>query len=112
MNAFLIVIGVNAAMVGFSLIFGGYLTLMAPSEEENEGMQGDYREALEKSWMHALWFSSNYAARARVSWLRIAVTHWPRRPGGAQVDLVRRDLSDYCGSSWILFRIVQFMIGG
>jgi hypothetical protein len=80
MNAFLIVVGVNAAMVGFGLIFGGYLTRMAPSEEEDEEMHGDYREAREKSWMHALWFSFNYAARARVSWLRIAVTHWPRRP--------------------------------
>jgi len=82
MNAFLIVIGVNTAMVGFGPIFGGYLTLIAPSEKKNEEMHRDSREACKNSWMHALWFSFNYAPRARVSWLRIAVTHWhpDRRP--------------------------------
>jgi len=79
MNAFLIVVGVNAAMLGFGLTFAGYLTLMAPSEEENEEMHRNYREAREKSWMHALSFSFNYAARAKVSWLRVAVTRWPQR---------------------------------
>jgi len=45
MNAFLIVVDVNAVMLGFGLKFAGYVTLMAPSEEENEEMHRNYREA-------------------------------------------------------------------
>jgi hypothetical protein len=99
MNAFLIVIGVNAVMVGFGLIFGGYLTLIAPSKKKNE-MHRDSREACKKSWMHALWFSFNYAVRARVSWLRIAATHWPFRPE------VRRLI--YCGTISLVIAAVGF----
>ena len=72
---FLIVTGVNAAMLGFEPIFGHYSTLMAPSKEENEGMHREYRDARKKSWVHALSFSFDYAARDEGKLASDSVTH-------------------------------------
>jgi hypothetical protein len=79
-NALLIIAGVNAAMAGCGLLFGGYLMLTAPSEAETVEMQKHYREAREKSWMRAILFSFNYSAQTRVGGLRTVINHWPQRP--------------------------------
>ena len=92
------------------LIFGGYLTLIAPSEEENEEMHRDCCDAREKSWLRALVFIQlRSAGEGKLA--SNGCDSLATQTAGAQVDLLRRDLSDDCSSSWIPFRIVQLMIG-
>ena len=68
MHALLIILAINAAMLGVVFTFGGFATIVAPSTAEGEEM----RQAIE-------------AARAKVSWLSVFIAHWPERRQGRRL---------------------------
>jgi hypothetical protein len=90
MHALLIVVSINAAMLGVAFTFGGFATVVAPSTAETEELHQAIEAARAKSWFHGQAEAFRQAARAKVSWLSVFIAHWPERPQGRKLI--------YCGA--------------
>jgi hypothetical protein len=90
MNAFLLVIGINAAMFGFVFLFGGFVVLAAPSKDETEEAHRNYQSALAKGWLHGCLFAFNHATSSRNRAFSVVIAHWPERRLGRKLI--------YCGA--------------
>jgi hypothetical protein len=90
MHALLIIVGINAAMLGVVFTFGGFATIVAPSTAETEELRGAIEAAHARSWFHGQAEALRQAARAKVSWLSVFIAHWPERPQGRKLI--------YCGA--------------
>ncbi len=88
MHALLIVVGINAAMLGVAFTFGGFATIVAPSTAENEELRQAIEAARARSWFHGQAEAFRQAARAKVSGLSVFVAHWPERPEGRRLVYV------------------------
>jgi hypothetical protein len=88
MHALLIVVGVNAAMLGVAFTFGGFATIVAPSTAESEESRQAIEAARARSWFHAQAEAFRQAVRAKVSWLSVFIAHWPQRPQGRRLMYV------------------------
>jgi hypothetical protein len=88
MHALLIVVGINAAMLGVAFTFGGFATIVAPSTAENEELCQAIEAARARSWFHGQAEAFRQAARAKVSGLSVFVAHWPERPEGRRLVYV------------------------
>ena len=84
----LIVVGINAAMLGVAFTFGGFATIVAPSTAENEELRQAIEAARARSWFHGQAEAFRQAARAKVSGLSVFVAHWPERPEGRRLVYV------------------------
>jgi hypothetical protein len=85
MHALLIVVSINAAMLGVAFTFGGFATVVAPSTAETEELRQAIEAARAKSWFHLQVEAFRQAARAKVSWLSVFIAHWPERPQGRKL---------------------------
>lgn len=88
MHALLIVVGVNAAMLGVAFTFGGFATIVAPGTAESEESRQAIEAARARSWFHAQAEAFRQAARAKVSWISVFIAHWPERPQGRRLMYV------------------------
>jgi len=88
MHALLIVVGINAAMLGLAFTFGGFATIVAPSTAESEELRQAIEAARARSWFHGQAEAFRQAARTKVSWLSVFVAHWPERPQGRRLVYV------------------------
>ena len=88
MHALLIVVGVNAAMLGVALTFGGFATIVAPGTAESEEARQAIEAARARSWFHVQAEAFRQAARAKVSWISVFIAHWPERPLGRRLMYV------------------------
>ena len=88
MHALLIVVGVNAAMLGVAFTFGGFATIVAPGTAESEESRQAIEAARARSWFHAQAEAFRQAARAKVSWISVLIAHWPERPQGRRLMYV------------------------
>lgn len=80
MDTFLTIVGIHAVLIGFALLFGGFLTLVAPSQQETEAIRREYERERAKSWGKGFVFSLGQAGSARGRVLSQAVSHWSERP--------------------------------
>ena len=85
MHALLIVVGVNAVMLGVAFTLGGFATIIAPSTIESEESRRAIEAARARSWFHAQAEAFRQVARAKVSWLSVFIAHWPERPQGRRL---------------------------
>jgi hypothetical protein len=85
MHALLIILAINAAMLGVVFTFGGFATIVAPSTAEGEEMRQAIEAARARSWFHAQAEAFRQAARAKVSWLSVFIAHWPERRQGRRL---------------------------
>jgi hypothetical protein len=90
MDAVLIIVAVNALMLGVTFTFGGFATIVAPGTAETEGLRQAIEAARARSWFHAQVECLRQAARAKVGWLSVFIAHWPERPQGRKLI--------YCGA--------------
>ena len=88
MHVLLIVLAINAAMLGVAFTFGGFATIVAASTAESEEMRQAIEVARARSWFHAQAEAFRQAARAKVSWLSVFIAHWPERPQGRRLIYV------------------------
>ena len=88
MHALLIVVGVNAAMLGVAFTFGGFATIVAPGTAESEESRQAIEAARARSWFHVQAEAFRQAARAKVSWISVFIAHWPERPQGRRLMYV------------------------
>ena len=88
MHALLIVVGVNAAMLGVAFTFGGFATIVAPGTAESDESRQAIEAARARSWFHAQAEAFRQAARAKVSWISVFIAHWPERPQGRRLMYV------------------------
>jgi hypothetical protein len=88
MHALLIVVGVNAAMLGVAFTFGGFSTIVAPSTAESEKSRQAIEAARARSWFHAQAEAFRQATWAKESLLSIFIAHWPERPDGRRLMYV------------------------
>ena len=88
MHTLLIVLGVNAAMLGVAFTFGGFATIVAPSTAETDELRQAIGAARAKSWFHAQAEALRQATRAKVSLLSVFIAHWPERPEGRRLIYV------------------------
>jgi hypothetical protein len=81
MDALLIVVAINALMLGVAFAFGGFATLVTPSTAETEKLRRAIEAARARSWFHAQAESLRQAARAKVGWLSMPIGQKDRRAG-------------------------------
>jgi hypothetical protein len=79
-NTVLIIIGVHAVLLGFALLFAGFMTLVIPSEQETKESQRAYEIERAKSWWRGQVFAFQQAASAKYRWPELMIDHWPQRP--------------------------------
>src|SRR5260370_28322605 len=88
MDALLIVVAINALMLGGAFTFGGFATIVAPSTAETEELRQAIKASRARSWFHAQAEALRQAARAKVGWLSVFIAHWPERPQGRRLVYV------------------------
>ena len=80
MNAFLIIIGIQAGLTGFGLVFGAMMALVSPTNEEQAAMRKQFEANCPKGFWRRMLFcmSGNYDARGRAA--QNIFVHWPNQP--------------------------------
>jgi hypothetical protein len=79
MNIFLMIIAIHAALVGFALVFAGFASLVAPTDQEVETDRKLFETERAKGiWRYTI-FCIGQAGAAKSKGLNLAISHWPER---------------------------------
>jgi len=78
-NTFLVIIGIHAALAGVALVFAAFMSLVAPTDEEQEAMRKDFEARCPKGfWGRTLFcMFGRYSQRGAT---QNVLEHWPRQP--------------------------------
>lgn len=98
------IIGINAMVIGFGLLFGGLGALVAPSEDKTNELRRAYEVARERSWFHGQLEALRQASQARSRRFQLVADHWLERPQGRMLM--------YCGAAcWAVAALIGYHFG-
>ena len=80
MHAVWLIIGIQATVIGCAFVFGGFMTLVAPSEGEIEATRRGCESERQKGWWHGVVYSVREIGTYRFRGLSLATAHWPETP--------------------------------
>jgi hypothetical protein len=85
MDTFLMIVGIHAVLFGFAFLFGGFMTIAAPSTVETEELRRAWEAARARSWFHGQLEALRQASRAKGRGIALFIVHWPERPQGRKL---------------------------
>ena len=80
MHTLWLIIGMQATVLGCALLVAGFVTLVAPSDEEIEATRQLCEAEHQKGRWHGFFYSLGKVGSYRFRGLSLAVSHWPQRP--------------------------------
>jgi hypothetical protein len=82
MSTLLVILGINAVLLGSGFLFAGYMVVTAPSDAERTAVQASLRAEQARSWWRAQLFALRYASYCRSAVIARFVSQWSDRPHG------------------------------
>jgi|SRR6476620_11256955 len=80
MHTLWLIFGIQATVLGGTLLFAGFVTLVAPSETEIEATRRACDAERQKGRWHGFFYSLSEVGSYRFRGLSPAISHWPERP--------------------------------
>jgi hypothetical protein len=80
MHTLWLIVGIQATVLGCTLLFAGFVTLVAPSETEIEATRRACEAERQKGRWRGFFYSLSEVGSYRFRGLSLAISHWPERP--------------------------------
>lgn len=80
MHTIWLIIGILATVLGCTFLFGGFMTLIAPSEAEIEASRAACEAARQKGPWRGFFYSFSEVGSYRFRAPSLLIAHWPERP--------------------------------